>query len=192
MVSGCYESSGTLSGTVTGNILRATGLTTAKIPSAFILSVSADGSIRGVRSTNGGPFRLYTVAVDPKGAGGACAQPVPPALGCGSIIHGITFGFDSAEIRADSEPVMAKLYQGLRSDSSASIVIEGHTSSEGTETYNLQLSERRAQAVVASLVGRGLVKGRVSAVGVGESRPIAPNTDESGRSLNRRVEIRCK
>jgi hypothetical protein len=74
----------------------------------------------------------------------------------------------------------------------APIAIEGHTSSEGTETYSLQLSERRAQAVVASLVRRGLVKDRVSTIGVGESRPIAPNTDESGRSLNRRVEIRCR
>ena len=78
------------------------------------------------------------------------AQPVPPALGCGSIIHGITFGFDSAEIRAGLRAVSsAELYQGLRNDKSAAIVIEGHTSSEGTEDYNLQLSERRAQAVVA-------------------------------------------
>jgi outer membrane protein OmpA-like peptidoglycan-associated protein len=192
VVSGCYETSGRLTGTVTGNLLRATGVTPANIPSAFILSVAADGSIRGVRSTNGGPFRLYTVAADPKGAGGGCAQPAPPVLGCGSIVHGITFGFDSAEIRADSEPVLAKLYEGLRSDSSAAIRIEGHTSSEGAEAYNLQLSERREQAVVASLVGRGLAKGRLSAIGAGESRPIAPNADESGRSLNRRVEVRCK
>jgi OOP family OmpA-OmpF porin len=192
VVSGCYETSGRLTGTVTGNILRATGVTPAGIPSAFILSVAADGSIRGVRSTNGGPFRLYTVAVDAKGTGGACAQPAPPALGCGSIVHGITFGYDSAEIRGDSEPILARLYEGLRNDSSAAIVIEGHTSSEGADAYNRQLSERRAQAVVANLVGRGLVKNRVSAIGAGESRPIAPNTDESGRSLNRRVEVRCK
>lgn len=192
VVSGCYDSTGTLTGTVTGNVLRATGVTPAGIPSAFILSVAGDGSIRGVSSTNGSPFRLYTVNVDPTGAGGACAKPTPPTLGCGAIIHGITFGFDSADIRADSEPVLAALYDGLRTDPSAAIVIEGHTSSEGTEAYNRQLSERRAEAVVANLVKRGLSQSRVSGVGAGESRPIAPNTDESGRALNRRVEVRCK
>lgn len=191
VVSGCYDGTGALKGTVTGNVLRATGVTPAGIPSAFILSVAADGGIRGVSSTNGSPFRLYTVSPDATD-GNACAKPTPPVLGCGAIIHGITFGFDSADIRADSEPVLAALYDGLRSDSSASIVIEGHTSSEGTEAYNRQLSERRAQAVVASLVKRGIAPGRLSGVGAGESRPIAPNTDESGRALNRRVEVRCK
>jgi outer membrane protein OmpA-like peptidoglycan-associated protein len=113
-------------------------------------------------------------------------------LGCGSVIHGITFGFDSAEIRPDSEPVLAALYDGLRADSSAAIVIEGHTSSEGSDAYNQRLSERRAEAVVADLVARGLPKNRVGATGLGEGRPIAPNTDESGRSLNRRVEVHCR
>ena len=61
VVSGCYDSDGDLKGTVTGNILRATGVDRRdKTPSAFILSVAADGGLRGVRSTNGGPFRLYT------------------------------------------------------------------------------------------------------------------------------------
>ena len=68
VVSGCYDGTGDLDGTVTGNILRATGLDRSdKTPSAFILSVAPDGSLRGVRSTNGGPFRLYTVAPAPAG-----------------------------------------------------------------------------------------------------------------------------
>jgi hypothetical protein len=192
VVSGCYEENGRLTGTVTGNLLRATGVTTpGGIPSAFILSVGPDGGVLGVRSTNGGPFRLQTLPANPSGAGG-CAEPAPPVLGCGSVIHGITFGFDSAEIRPDSEPVLAALYDGLRADSSAAIVIEGHTSSEGSDAYNQRLSERRAEAVVADLVARGLPKNRVGATGLGEGRPIAPNTDESGRSLNRRVEVHCR
>ena len=52
--------------------------------------------------------------------------------------------------------------------------------------------ERRAQAVVADLIGRGLASQRLSAVGIGERRPIATNNDESGRSLNRRVEVKCQ
>ena len=97
--------------------------------------------------------------------------PVPPVLGYGSIIHGIAFGFDSAEIRAESAGVLEELFRGLQARS-ATILIEGHTSSEGTEEYNQGLSERRAQAVVADLVRRGLGK-------------------ENGRSLNRRVEVKC-
>jgi OmpA-OmpF porin, OOP family len=83
-------------------------------------------------------------------------------------------------------------FKGLSGDRSASIVIEGHTSSEGTDDYNQGLSERRTQAIVADLVKRGIEAKRLKAVGLGETRPIAPNTDESGRDLNRRVEVRCQ
>jgi OmpA-OmpF porin, OOP family len=193
VVSGCYDRTGDLAGTVTGNILRATGLDRSdKTPSHFILSVASDGSLRGVRSTNRGPFRLYTVASASAGSKSACTQPAAPALGCGSVIHGISFAFDSAEIRPESAGVLEELFRGLRSEKSSAILIEGHTSSEGTEEYNQSLSERRAQAVVAELVRRGLARDRVSAVGIGERRPLASNDDESGRSLNRRVEAKCR
>jgi hypothetical protein len=193
VVSGCYDGTGDLTGTVTGNILRATGVDRFdKTPSQFILSITADGSLRGVRSTNGGPFRLYTVPAATAGTNVDCAQPAPPALGCGSVVHGISFGFDSAEVRPESTGVLEELFRGLQAVKDAKILIEGHTSSEGTEQYNQQLSERRAQAVVADLVRRGLARGRVSAAGIGERRPIASNNDESGRSLNRRVEVKCQ
>ena len=59
-------------------------------------------------------------------------------------------------------------------------------------SYNLGLSQRRAAAVVTELVRRGIPAGRLSAVGAGEKQPIATNNDESGRSLNRRVEVHCR
>jgi hypothetical protein len=193
VVTGCYDRTGRLSGTVAGNILRAAGQNLDdKVESLFILSVAPDGVLRGVASTNKGPFRMYTGGRAAGGARPACAEPPPPVLGCGAIIHGIGFGFDSAEIRPDSEPVLARLYEGLRSDPSGAVTIEGHTSSEGSLDYNLKLSERRAQSVVADLVRRGIAKGRLAAAGIGEARPIATNDDESGRSLNRRVEVRCR
>ncbi len=192
VVSGCYDKEGELNGTVTGNILRATGVSRRdQVPSAFVLGVADDGSLRGVRSTNGAPFRLYTAPAAPKGKGAGCGTPPAPALGCGSIIHGIRFAFDSAEIQPDSAPLLAALFAGLQSGASATIVIEGHTSSEGADAYNQDLSERRARAVVDDLVRRGLAADRVRAEGAGETRPIASNADESGRSLNRRVEVRC-
>ena len=57
--------------------------------------------------------------------------------------------------------------------------------------HNLDLSRRRAQAVVDDLVARGLDRKRIRATGKGSAAPIAPNTDEAGRSLNRRVEVQC-
>ncbi len=83
------------------------------------------------------------------------------------------------------------LYTGLRGESGRAIRVEGHTSSEGDEGYNRTLSARRAQSVVDELVRRGLARERINAAGAGESRPIAPNDDEAGRSLNRRVETHC-
>lgn len=191
VVSGCYDTDGTLSGTVTGNILRATGTTRSGIKSAFLMTVAEDGTLRGVRSTNAAPFMLYTGDAAPKDTVLKCSTPASVSLGCGSIIHGINFDFDSAAIRPDSEPVLATLFKGLSGDRSASIVIEGHTSNEGTNDYNQRLSERRAQAIVDDLVKRGIAAKRLTAVGLGETRPIAGNDDESGRALNRRVEVKC-
>jgi OmpA-OmpF porin, OOP family len=192
-VSGCYDRGGVLGGSVTGNILRATGVNSSDSTKAiFILSVAPNGEVRGVRSSNGGPFRLYAGPRARGSAGLRCAEPAAPAIGCGSIVHGITFDLDSAEIRAESEPVLRELFTNLGADRRASITIEGHTSSEGSDTYNLRLSERRAQAVVADLTRRGLASQRVRAVGAGESRPIASNADENGRSMNRRVEVTCR
>lgn len=193
VVSGCYDRSGDLTGTVSGNILRATGINRMdKTASAFILSVAADGGLRGVRSSNGSPFRLYTVAPAAAGTNVDCGEPAPPALGCGSIIHSLTFAYDSADLRPEASPVLEELFKGLRDSSSTGIVIEGHTSSEGSEEYNDRLSERRAQSVVADLARRGLARSRLTAAGIGERRPIATNNDESGRSLNRRVEVKCR
>ena len=191
-VSGCYDGIGDLNGTVNGNVLRATGKSrSGAIPSTFVLSVGGDGEIIGVRSTNGAPFRLYT-APSAKAAGGECSKRVVTPIGCGSVIHGINFDFDSATIRPESEPLITALYAGLKSSQAASITVIGHTSSEGSETYRDDLSKRRAAAVTAALAARGIDAARIAAEGRGEKQPLADNTSELGRSLNRRVEIACR
>jgi outer membrane protein OmpA-like peptidoglycan-associated protein len=162
-----------------------------KTPSLFILTVTADGSILGVRSSNGAPFQLYAGAAAPAGTAASCPAP-PVTPGCGAIIHGIQFAFDSATLEPASEPVLGELHKGLAADTRRSITIEGHTSSEGTEAYNRGLSERRAESVRADLIRRGLEATRLRAAGVGESRPMATNDDESGRAMNRRVEVHCQ
>jgi outer membrane protein OmpA-like peptidoglycan-associated protein len=191
-VTGCYDKTGDLTGTVTGNILRATGRTRGgDIPTTFVLTVTDGDDLTGVASTNGAPFRLYTGARSPNAVTG-CSKPDKPALGCGSIVHGINFDYDSAAIRPESEAVLDALYAGLRDASETSITIVGHTSSEGAAVYNQKLSERRAQSVADALTARGIAAARLSAQGLGEQHPIADNTSAAGRSLNRRVEIVCR
>jgi len=191
VVSGCYDQGSPITGTVAGNLLKATGIGSSDgVVSHFILGVTADGEIRGVRSTNGAPFALYTGAVA-EDRMLECSEPAEPKLGCGSVIQGISFDFDSAVIRPESAGLMEKLAEGLAAEESTRISIEGHTSSEGDEAYNQGLSERRAQAVADDLANRGIDPGRLVGVGHGESRPVASNDDENGRAMNRRVEVVC-
>lgn len=189
-VSGCYDREGDLTGTVSGNLLRATGKTRrAGIPSVFLLTLTADGGVMGVRSTNGAPFRLYTGAEAP-GIKTQCSEQTVPSFGCGSIIHGIQFDYDSASIRPSSQALLDALSVGLKTVKGSAVSVIGHTSSEGSNTYNEQLSQRRAEAVVAALVSRGI--DGLTAKGFGEKQPIADNATGAGRSLNRRVEIVCR
>lgn len=189
VVSGCYDASGRLGGTIEGRVLRALGRDAAGVASQFILIATPEGGLRGLRSTNGAPFKPY----DGQSATGpsVCPAPEPLRLGCGSVIHGIGFDYDSDVIRPASQPLIGRLFEGLREAGGGPIGIIGHSSSEGAEAYNRDLSQRRAQSVVSALVALGLDPARISALGRGEEEPIASNDSEAGRSLNRRVEVRC-
>jgi outer membrane protein OmpA-like peptidoglycan-associated protein len=69
------------------------------------------------------------------------------------------------------------------------MVVEGHTDSQGSVDFNQNLSLQRAQSVRDYLVSRGIAADRISANGLGSTRPIAPNNNPEGRANNRRVEI---
>ena len=190
-VTGCYDGVGDLSGTVSGAMLRAMGQTRdSGISSTFVLAVGKQGEIVGVRSTNGAPFKLYAGESSP-GLTTECSERSVELLGCGSVIHGINFDFDSATIRPESSEVLDALAQGLKASKESTVTVIGHTSSEGSDAYNEKLSQRRAESVVAAVIARGIKAERISAEGRGEKQPIAENKTEAGRSLNRRVEISC-
>jgi outer membrane protein OmpA-like peptidoglycan-associated protein len=72
------------------------------------------------------------------------------------------------------------------------VVVQGHTDSTGSEQHNQALSERRARSVETFLIGRGVDPARITAVGYGESMPVASNASDSGRQQNRRVDILLK
>lgn len=188
-VRGCWQES-EITGTVSGNILRATGVDRSDgTISAYLLVAGVEG-LQGLISQNGGPFSLKTLPDAPADAETLCGPIETGPVGCGSSVY-LNFEYDSATIRPESEPVLADLFGGLK-DEQGTVTLVGHTSSEGSEAYNLDLSKRRAAAVVDDLVKRGLSRGRTKATGKGEAQPIAPNSDEAGRALNRRVEVLCE
>ena len=69
------------------------------------------------------------------------------------------------------------------------VVVQGHTDSTGSEAYNQELSERRANTVKNPFVERGVANRRIAAEGLGEEYPVADNTSEDGRRRNRRVTV---
>lgn len=108
----------------------------------------------------------------------------------------VPFDFDKAELRPEAAPALARIVEVLGAYPEASVVIEGHTDSKGRESSNQKLSDRRARTVRDWLVEVGGVdEARLATKGLGESRPVAPNTkpdgsdDPEGRQRNRRVEI---
>ena len=106
--------------------------------------------------------------------------------------RGIFFDFDSDVLRPESTPVLEEIRATLAEHTELEVVIEGHTDSAGEDAYNLSLSERRAQSVVAYLVANGIAESRLGAAGKGETEPVADNDSPEGRAQNRRVVIKKK
>jgi outer membrane protein OmpA-like peptidoglycan-associated protein len=101
----------------------------------------------------------------------------------------VNFDFDSSALTSTAKTNLDKLAQVLTNNPDTNINIYGHTDSKGTDAYNLNLSERRANAVKAYLSGKGIASNRLFATGEGESMPVATNDTDAGRAKNRRVEF---
>ncbi|MDX2240257.1 MAG: OmpA family protein [Leptolyngbyaceae cyanobacterium bins.302] len=113
-----------------------------------------------------------------------------------SLPGDVLFDFDKATIRPDAKVTLAKINQLIEYYKNAPILIEGHTDSKGSDSYNQKLSEQRSQAVRGYLVNQFQVAPtRIQAKGLGETRPVAANTNPNGsdnpagRQQNRRVEV---
>jgi outer membrane protein OmpA-like peptidoglycan-associated protein len=101
----------------------------------------------------------------------------------------VMFPFDSAVLQPGYGTTMAKIADVLNSYPKSRATITGYTDSQGSESYNLDLSQRRAEAVRTALVSDGVATGRLTALGRGKADPIGDNTSAAGRQMNRRVEI---
>ncbi len=104
-------------------------------------------------------------------------------------LEGVNFAFDSAKLTPESEAIVDEAVQKLQEAASVTVRVEGHTDSVGSEAYNLDLSERRAQAVVDYLISKGIDPSRVEPEGMGEGHPVDTNDTKEGRYHNRRVDF---
>jgi large repetitive protein len=106
------------------------------------------------------------------------------------ILQRIEFANDSDRLLPRSLPILEEVRAVLAANPQlASLRIEGHTDSNGNDAHNLDLSRRRAETVRRWLIDHGIVEGRLTAEGLGETRPIADNATAAGRQTNRRVEF---
>jgi outer membrane protein OmpA-like peptidoglycan-associated protein len=105
-------------------------------------------------------------------------------------LYGIFFDTDKTDLKTDSTPTLTEIAALLKQDPKLAVLIVGHTDNQGAFDYNVDLSRRRADAVVKTLVATFKADGkRLRAAGAGMIAPAAPNDSEDGRSKNRRVEI---
>ena len=101
----------------------------------------------------------------------------------------ILFDVNKATLKPGAAQNIARISTVLRQYSDKQIAVEGHTDSDGSDTYNQDLSERRAAAVREALVAGGVTAGLITSRGFGETQPVATNATQVGKQQNRRVEI---
>ncbi len=199
-LSGCYVensglSTGTLSGSVEDGVALLNWTSDQGIVGTALATIDSGGSLAGVRyrqrsrSAWGGPPA-------PDGTTTPCsavapADPIITALEqTGEArIYGIHFDHDSATPKASARGALERLATALASEPAMNVIIEGHTDADGEDAYNLDLSGRRAQTVVAWLVEHGIGAERLTPQGKGEAEPVASNATADGKALNRRVDV---
>jgi len=171
-----------------------------------------DGVVDGIDLCQGTPAGVTVDRVgcplDSDRDGVADYQDLCPATPLGTIVNsdgcplsgqkllsltGVNFATNSAVLTADAKSILEEAVTLLKStDSVLEVRVEGHTDSRGPASYNQALSQKRAEAVVAYLVSRGVSESSLIAIGMGETNPIANNDTEAGRAANRRVDFIVK
>lgn len=154
--------------------------------------VAVYAAIGSVSATNNPTIQLDVVEVKALEGGLVTAETMATELGkAGRIaIYSIYFDTGKAEVKPESEATLAEIGKLLRGNTGLSLYVVGHTDNVGTLPYNMDLSQRRAEAVVRTVVEKhGIDPQHLRSAGVGPLAPVAPNTREEGRAKNRRVEL---
>ncbi|MCB0805691.1 MAG: OmpA family protein [Bacteroidales bacterium] len=113
----------------------------------------------------------------------------PIEVGMSYRLNDIYFESNSYELPAESKVVIEEFYEFLLENEDLKISIEGHTDNIGNDQDNLILSQKRAESVYRELIAKGIPSTRLQFKGFGESKPVAQNNTEAGRSRNRRTEF---
>ena len=203
-VTGCYEwDQGILNGGIEGRIMKFTWIETGQKGPAVMVFTS-DGQkfyglwwYEGKEDGPGGIWDGEKISEEVGGCahwgGGVQETMTDELLEYGRVrLYGINFDYDSAVIRAESKPTLDKIVAMLKSEEEMQLIIEGHTDSDGSTQHNEVLSQERAESVKDYLISAGIDASRLFAEGHGESEPVAPNTTETGKAQNRRVELAVK
>jgi OOP family OmpA-OmpF porin len=151
-------------------------------PSGCPLDSDGDGMPDSMDKCPGTPAG---VKVDATG----CPITVLDAGATSWTFNNINFEVSKADIKPASYGILDEIATALGANPQLKVVVEGHTDNTGARAFNMELSKRRAQAVVDYLVGKGVSPSRLSARGYGPDRPIADNATQLGRSKNRRVQF---
>ncbi|HET9463054.1 MAG TPA: OmpA family protein [Thiobacillus sp.] len=114
-----------------------------------------------------------------------CPEGVPQKL----VLEGVNFDNNQATLTPESFATLDQAAATLKEWGDVRVEVAGHTDSVGKDSYNLGLSQRRAEAVRQYLIEKGVPGNRLLARGYGETRPVADNATEEGRLKNRRVEL---
>ena len=130
-------------------------------------------------------------AAAPAAAAPKAAAPAPAPAAATKVTYAADafFDFDKAALKKEGKAKLDDLVGKVKGINLEVIIAVGHTDSIGTDAYNQKLSVRRAEAVKAYLVSKGIEKNRVYTEGKGEKQPVADNKTKEGRAKNRRVEI---